>query len=654
MVNTSISSLLRDCAIRMPDAPAILAPGRMPLSFAGVWEQTQAMARALRSMGISNSTRVAIVLPNGPEMATAFLGTAACAASAPLNPGYQASEFRFYLEDTRAEAVLLRKAEDGAIRNVARDMGLLVVELESGAADAAGHFRIAGHRTDGAATATFSADDDVALILHTSGTTARPKSVPLTHANLMASAQGIARHLALTPVDRCLNVMPLFHIHGLVGALLATVAGGGSIVCAPGFTEADFFDWVAEFRPSWYTAVPTIHQAIAAGAARYQERATGHRFRFVRSSSAALPPATLRLLEEVLLAPVIEAYGMTEASHQMASNPLPPGQRKPGSVGLAAGADIAVMDDSSHLLEAGRIGEIVIRGPGVTPGYENNPQANAGAFVDGWFRTGDQGHLDERGYLHISGRLKEIVNRGGEKISPREIDDGLLELNPVQRLDHVSAGLTYEDPQGWSVDAAMYCRLSGSPVQRFENVYNRWVLLPELHADRVLFKPSRSRACGIDTSLRWTVGDHLLLRAQYTLARTEELIDGDWQPRPWDARHQARASLQWQDARWNLSLAAAWHSGWPTSDLQTRTDPDRFGPDRFGKARFNGFFSLDFHAGRFFAVGASTLETYLDVSNATARENEGGTIYFSAPDGIESRRRHLLPIIPNLGLRLQW
>ena len=431
MVNTSISSLLRDCAIRMPDAPAILAPGRMPLSFAGVWEQTQAMARALQSRGISNSTRVAIVLPNGPEMATAFLGTAACAACAPLNPGYQASEFRFYLEDTRAEAVLLRKAEDGAIRNVARDMGLQVVELESGAADAAGRFRIAGHRTDGAATATFSADDDVALILHTSGTTARPKSVPLTHANLMASAQSIARHLALTPVDRCLNVMPLFHIHGLVGALLATVAGGGSIVCSPGFTDADFFDWVAEFRPSWYTAVPTIHQAVAAGAARYRERATGHRFRFVRSSSAALPPATLRLLEEVLLAPVIEAYGMTEASHQMASNPLPPGQRKPGSVGLAAGADIAVMDDSSRLLEAGRIGEIVIRGPGVTRGYENNPQANAGAFVDGWFRTGDQGHLDERGYLHISGRLKEIVNRGGEKISPREIDDGLLEHTGV-------------------------------------------------------------------------------------------------------------------------------------------------------------------------------------------------------------------------------
>ncbi len=247
-------------------------------------------------------------------------------------------------------------------------------------------------------------------------------------------------------------------------------------------------------------------------------------------------------------------------------------------------------------------------------------------------------------YLH-AGRYAQMQN-----LHEIQLDDGLLELNPVQRLDHLSAGLTYEDPQGWIVDAAMYCRLSGSPVQRFENVYNRWVLLPELHADRVLFQPTRARACGVDTSLRWTVTDRLLLRAQYTLARTEERIDGKWQLRPWDARHQARTSLQWQDTRWNLSLAAAWHSGWPTSDLQT------LNAERFGGVRLKGFFSLDLHAGRHFAIGNSTLETYIDVSNATGRENEGGTIYFRAQDGddMESRRRHLLPTIPNLGLRLQW
>ncbi len=246
-------------------------------------------------------------------------------------------------------------------------------------------------------------------------------------------------------------------------------------------------------------------------------------------------------------------------------------------------------------------------------------------------------------YLH-AGRYAQLQN-----LHEIQLDDGLLELNPVQRLNHLSAGFTYEDPQGWSVDAATYCRVSDSPVQRFENVYNRWVLLPELHADRVSFEPSRSRACGIETALRWTVKDHLLLRAHYTLARTEERIEGDWQPRPWDARHQAHASLQWQDARWNLSIAAAWHSGWPTSDLQTTQDADPF-----GKTRLNNFFSLDFHAGRYFSVGTSRLEIYLDVSNATGRQNDGGTIYFGEPGAMKSRRQHLLPTIPNIGLRLQW
>ena len=246
-------------------------------------------------------------------------------------------------------------------------------------------------------------------------------------------------------------------------------------------------------------------------------------------------------------------------------------------------------------------------------------------------------------YLH-AGRYAQLQN-----LYEIQLDDGLLELNPVQRLDHLSAGLTYEDPRGWSADASAYCRLSDSPVRRFENVYNRWVLLPELHADRVLFEPSRSRSCGIDTAVRGTLGDHLLLRAQYTLARTEERIDGGWQPRPWDARHQVHASVQWQDSHWNLLLAANWHSGWPTSALQVTFDPQRF-----GRTRLDDYFSLDVHVGRYFTFGSSTVEAYLDVGNATARENEGGTLYRAEDSGIEARRRHLLPIIPNLGIRVQW
>lgn len=422
----TLSTILREQAAKQPDAAAIFAPGRSPLVYAALWEQVQHIAAALQSQGTLPSLRVAIVLPNGPEMATAFLGVAACAVCAPLNPAYQAAEFRFYLEDTRAQVVIVPKGEQGPVHAVAKEMGLPVLEIETEASLPAGQFRINAVSREGTATQAPRAPHDTALILRTSGTTARPKIVPLSHTNLVASARSIAEHLALQPTDRCLNVMPLFHIHGLVGALMATLAGGASIVCTPGFDDRAFFDWIAQFEPTWYTAVPTIHQSVVTHGARYRQAAPNHQFRLVRSSSSALPPKTFESLQTLTNAPVVEAYGMTEASHQMASNPLS-GQRKPGSVGVPAGVEIALMDDAGHLLAAGATGEIVIRGSGVTAGYENNPEANAKAFIDGWFRTGDQGRFDDEGYLYISGRLKEIVNRGGEKVSPREIDEALLE-----------------------------------------------------------------------------------------------------------------------------------------------------------------------------------------------------------------------------------
>ena len=273
----------------------------------------------------------------------------------------------------------------------------------------------------------FAQPQDVALVLHTSGTTSRPKLVPLTHANLCASARHIQETLRLQGKDRCLNVMPLFHIHGLMGALLASCAAGGSVVCTSGFDASQFFAWLEALQPTWYTAVPTIHQAVLALAGRNREVIGRCPLRFIRSSSSALPPAVMRDLEAALGAAVIESYGMTEASHQMCSNPLPPGERKAGSVGLAAGPEVAVMDPAGNLLSARRVGEVVIRGKNVTAGYESNPAANEAAFTHGWFRTGDQGYFDEDGYLFLTGRLKEIINRGGEKIAPREVDDALLE-----------------------------------------------------------------------------------------------------------------------------------------------------------------------------------------------------------------------------------
>ena len=251
--------------------------------------------------------------------------------------------------------------------------------------------------------------------------------VPLSHRNVTASASHIGATLRLGPDDRCLNIMPLFHIHGLIAAVLSSLAAGGSVWCTPGFNALKFFAWLNEIKPTWYTAVPTMHQAILTRAGRNAEVIAANPLRLIRSSSSSLPPQVMAALEEAFSAPVIESYGMTEAAHQMASNLLPPGARKPGTVGPAAGPEIAIMAEDGGLLPQGGVGEVVIRGPNVTSGYLENPAANADGFRDGWFRTGDQGVLDADGYLTITGRLKEIINRGGEKISPREVDEILLD-----------------------------------------------------------------------------------------------------------------------------------------------------------------------------------------------------------------------------------
>ena len=266
--------------------------------------------------------------------------------------------------------------------------------------------------------------EDVALILHTSGTTSRPKIVPLTQRNVVVSAGNSARTVEFTEGDRGLNIMPLFHIHGLIAGLLAPLSRGGSVFCTPGFNALKFFAWMDESKPTWYTAVPTMHQAILTRAGHNKEVITRHPLRFIRSSSSSLPRQVIAELKATFHAPVIEAYGMTEAAHQMTSNPLH-GIRKPGSVGLAAGPEVAIMDENGHLLEAGEVGEIGIRGENVTAGYENNPKANAEAIVNGWLRTGDQGFKDADEYNSLPGHLKEIINRGGEKVSPRKVDRSL-------------------------------------------------------------------------------------------------------------------------------------------------------------------------------------------------------------------------------------
>lgn len=404
--------------------PALGAPGRPDLDYPGLAAQIAATAAQVAGLGIGPGEPVAIVLPNGPEMASAFLGVATAATAAPLNPAYTEDEFAFYMDDLKARALIVMAGVETPARAAAARLGVRVVELTVAEGAPAGAFTLAGVAP---APARLNGPDDVALVLHTSGTTSRPKIVPLTARNITASGANVASALRLTPADRCLNVMPLFHIHGLIAAVLSTVTAGGYICCTPGFNALKFFGWMEEARPTWYTAVPTMHQAILARAGRNAAVIAANPLRFVRSSSASLPAPVLRELEETFGCPVIEAYGMTEAAHQMASNQLPPGKRKPGAVGVAAGPEVAIMAEDGSLLPRGRIGEIVIRGENVTPGYQNNPKANAENWTDGWFRTGDQGVMDEDGFLSINGRLKEIINRGGEKVSPREVDDVLME-----------------------------------------------------------------------------------------------------------------------------------------------------------------------------------------------------------------------------------
>ena len=409
------------------DAPAIGAPERDSLDFKGLKSLAEKTVTALNERGLGRGDRIAIVLPNGPEMAASFIAIACGCSTAPLNPAYRKEEFDFYLSDLNAKALIVDAGSTSPALEVTRERNIPVIELNSLAGGPAGSFTLSGETGTAAKPTGRATADDEALVLHTSGTTSRPKIVPLSQANINASARHIRETLKLTAEDRCLNVMPLFHIHGLIAATLSSLGAGGSVHCAPGFNALRFFTWMEQCRPTWYTAVPTMHQAILTRAGRNRDTIENVPLRLVRSSSASLPPQVMAELEEGFSAPVIESYGMTEAAHQMASNPLPPRPRKPGTVGIAAGPDVGVMDGAGILLKAGEVGEIVIRGPNVTQGYDSNPKANAEAFTDGWFRTGDQGRFDNEGYLTITGRLKEIINRGGEKISPREIDEVLLD-----------------------------------------------------------------------------------------------------------------------------------------------------------------------------------------------------------------------------------
>ena len=459
------------------DQTAVILPEQdIRISYGQLRKQVMAVAEALAASGVGRGDRVGMALPNGLPTIVSFLAASQVGTAAPLNPGYKEEEFRFYLEDTNARVLLLPpEGADDARRAAGDRVPVLTVEMSD-----TGEVSLAG------VTAKRSFDppnvDDVALILHTSGSTGRPKRVPLAHVNLAISARNVAQSYALTSEDVSLCVMPLFHVHGLVASTLATLATGGTIVVPGKFNPLSFWRVARDHGVTWYSAVPTLHQLLLARADPAAGKPAGaEKLRFIRSCSASLAPQMMHDLETAFGAPVLEAYGMTEAAHQMASNPLPPGDRKPGSVGPGTNVGLSIMDADGRQVKAGERGEVCISGPNVIKGYENNPEANATAFFGEWFRTGDQGFLDADGYLTLVGRLKEMINRGGEKISPREIDEVLLTHPGVVEAvcfgvphktwgEEVAAAVVLKDTVS-EADLLAYCRERLADYKRPKHIH---------------------------------------------------------------------------------------------------------------------------------------------------------------------------------------
>ena len=420
-----LEDLLVHYARISPGRHAILAPDFAPLTYGALWVRVNAAVRELRSFGVGPTDRVAVVLPVGAETAVAILAVATAAVCVPLNPSFTADEWQRYFGDLQVTMLLTRGDMDSAARGVAHHLGIPVIDLSSRPGEAPCAFDLLSSGTRPPVSGEFaSGADSDAFILMTSGTTSRPKMVPLTHASVCQSAHNAGAVLQLDAVDRLLNVLPLFHAHGLISGLLTALAAGSTVVCTPSFDPDAFFEWLTEFRPTWYTAVPTIHRALLSAADRHKPSLRRCSLRVVRSASATLPLEVLRKLELLFGVPVIETYGMTEAASQIAANPL--GRRKPGSVGRSAGAEIAIMDREGRQLAADERGEIALRGPTITLGYDNDPGATKSAFRDGWFLTGDLGYLDRDGYLFIVGRIKEVIKRGGQQVAPAEVEEALL------------------------------------------------------------------------------------------------------------------------------------------------------------------------------------------------------------------------------------
>ena len=454
-------ALLQHCRTRGTSF-ALTAPSRPPLTYSQLAVFLQNAPTRLNAIGIGRANRVGLVVPNGPEAAVCILAVMQAAACAPLNPDLRQHEYEDFSRLLGLDALVIPAGAPHPARTAAANCGVPVIDLISSTARAAGLFDLAGPRQTVAVHTGPATHDDVALVLCTSGTTARPKVVALRHSNLTAAAASIGDVLRLSEHDCSLIVMPLFHIHGL-SAVFATLLSGGTVACPGPFDAGQFYCWLDELRPTWFTAAPTIHQAIFELSSGHRDVIERARLRFVRSASSAMSPRLISNFEQTFGVPFVEAYGMTEAAPQIASNPLPPLRRKIGTVGRPAGADVAIVDRSGRFIATGMPGEVIVRGPNVIREYADDADADKESFIDGWLRTGDAGFLDTDGYLTITGRIKEQINRGGEKISPHEVEQVLASHAAVKQA--VCFGVPH--PRlGQSVAAAVVLKDGANAAER--------------------------------------------------------------------------------------------------------------------------------------------------------------------------------------------
>lgn len=413
------------------EAPAILAPGKRSLSYGTLYRQMQYVGEKIRSLGIEVHDRIALMVPDGPEMAVALLSIASASACVPLNSHLKEGECECYLEEVGVKAFIVQKGLDSPGLKAAQKKGVMIITLVPLHEKEAGLFRLEGGKERPCSEVNFPQVNDTALILSTSGTTSKPKLIPISHAIICASVKTIVSRAHLSTHDRCLNPMPLHHLYGIQTGVFSSIFSGGSVVCPRGFEPQSFFEWLEEFRPTWFTSVTPMLQSLLSIASSHDEMIRRNPLRFIRAGTVALPYPVQERVEHIFSAPVSVSYGLTEAN-PVTSGPLPPGKTKPGSVGTPANMNVAIVDEKGTRLPPGEIGEIITSGPFIMSGYLNDDDANKKAFREDWLKTGDLGLLDEEGYLFIRGRSKEIINRGGEKVSPYEVEERLLKHPAVK------------------------------------------------------------------------------------------------------------------------------------------------------------------------------------------------------------------------------